>query len=48
MDLTAEVGGKGKLASPDLAVEEPGSGFLIFGRVDETEAGGVARGELDG
>ncbi len=48
MDLTAEVGGKWKLSSPDLAIQDPGSTFLIFGGVDETEVWGIAGGEFDG
>lgn len=48
MDLTAEVGGKCELASPDLAIKDPGSGFLVFGGVDKAQVWGVAGGEFDG
>lgn len=48
MDLAAEVGGEWELASPDLAIKNPGSGFLVFGGVDKTEVWGVAGGEFNG
>lgn len=45
--LTAEVGGKWKLPSPDVTIQDPGSNLLIFGGVDETEVWGIAGGEFD-